>query len=401
MSLETEPVISLHDVSKRFVLHKDKSIKDRVLSFRNRGRSRSDFWALKDVSLDVPQGQTVGLIGHNGSGKSTLLKVIGGIIDTTNGSVRRRGRVAALLELGAGFHPDLSGRDNVYINAAILGMSTAETDAVFDDIVEFSGIGEFINNQVKFYSSGMYVRLAFAVAVHSDPDLLLVDEVLAVGDEPFQRKCMNKIREFQREGRTIVLVSHSAEQVADVCTRAIVLDGGQVVHDGDVGEGIRVLRGGYERNRLEASEVGPQPVSSGAVKINSVTVTADGVVVDGPVAHGSDLTFSISAEVHEPVDWVTGFTLQSMLGQTVYFVNTAGLKVQPPRKPGSYTIDFVVPGVNFGRERLLLSAGATTVDGIIIDNLEFAGYLDFEPDPVGGGIVQFTSSVHIKPAERK
>jgi len=394
-------VISLRDVSKRFVLHQDKSLKERVLYFRNRGKSRSEFWALKDVSLDVLQGQTVGLIGHNGSGKSTLLKVIGGIIDTTSGSVRRRGRVAALLELGAGFHPDLTGKDNVYINAAILGMSTAETDAVFDDIVEFSGIGDFIGTQVKFYSSGMYVRLAFAVAVHSDPDLLLVDEVLAVGDEPFQRKCMNKIREFQREGRTIVLVSHSAEQVADVCTRAIVLDAGEVVHDGDVGEGIRVLREGYERDRLESvSEKGSEkPDADGAIRIESVTVTANGTVVDGPVKTGSDLAFTIKAQVVKPVDWVTGFTLQSMLGQTVYFVNTEGLKVQPPRAIGTYEIEFLVPGVNFGRERLILSAGATTVGGVIIDNLQFAGHLDFEPDPSGGGIVQFPSSVEIRPAD--
>jgi len=393
-------VISLRDVSKRFVLHQDKSLKERVLYFRNREKSRSEFWALKDVSLDVLQGQTVGLIGHNGSGKSTLLKVIGGIIDTTSGSVRRRGRVAALLELGAGFHPDLTGKDNVYINAAILGMSTAETDAVFDDIVEFAGIGDFIGTQVKFYSSGMYVRLAFAVAVHSDPDLLLVDEVLAVGDEPFQRKCMNKIREFQREGRTIVLVSHSAEQVADVCTRAIVLDAGEVVHDGDVGEGIRVLREGYERDRLETvSEKGSEkPDADGAIRIESVTVKTGGAVVDGPVKTGSDLTFTIKAEVVKPVDWVTGFTLQSMLGQTVYFVNTEGLKVQPPRDVGTYEIDFMVPGVNFGRERLILSAGATTVGGVIIDNVQFAGHLDFEPDPSGGGVVQFPSTVSIHPA---
>ncbi|MCU1404028.1 MAG: transporter ATP-binding protein, partial [Glaciihabitans sp.] len=249
---DTEPVIRVVDASKRFVLHKDKSVKERILYFRHREKSKSDFWALRDVSMEVGLGETVGLIGHNGSGKSTLLKVIGGIFSPTTGTVYRRGRVAALLELGAGFHPDLSGRENVYLNAAILGMTTSETDAVFDQIVEFSGIGDFIESQVKFYSSGMYVRLAFAVAVHSDPDLLLVDEVLAVGDEPFQQKCMNKIRQFQREGRTIVLVSHSAEQVADVCNRTIVLDNGVIVHDGGVGEGIRVLREGYERDRVEA-----------------------------------------------------------------------------------------------------------------------------------------------------
>ena len=170
------------------------------------------------MSLEIGLGETVGLIGHNGSGQEHAAQGHRRHHPGDGGIVDRRGRLAALLELGAGFHPDLTGRENVYLNASILGLSTADTDAVFDAIVEFSGIGEFIDTQVKFYSSGMYVRLAFAVAVHVDPDLLLVDEVLAVGDEPFQRKCMNKIRQFQKEGRTIVLVSHSSDQVADVCT---------------------------------------------------------------------------------------------------------------------------------------------------------------------------------------
>jgi ABC-2 type transport system ATP-binding protein len=386
--VNTDPIISVRGASKRFVLHKDKSIKDRILYFRSREKSRSDFWALKDISLEVEQGQTVGLIGHNGSGKSTLLKLIGGIIDPTSGAVLRRGRVAALLELGAGFHPDLSGRANVYINAAILGLSTAETDAVFDDIVEFSGIGEFIETQVKFYSSGMYVRLAFAVAVHSDPDLLLVDEVLAVGDEPFQQKCMNKIREFQREGRTIVLVSHSAEQVADVCTRAVVLDAGHIVHDGDVGEGIRVLREGYERDRVAAA----------AKEQESADAAAH--VAGEPIEPGTPLTFTINAHVNKAVDWITGFTLQSMLGQTVYYLNTKGLGLETPTAPGSYAISFTLPGVNFGRERLIISAGAETDGGVTIDNLQNAGHLDFAPDPVGGGIVQFAATGAIHSVER-
>lgn len=186
----TSTIIKLDDVSKRFVLHKHKSVKERIVNFGRGRQFQEDFWALRDVDLEVPLGSTLGLVGHNGSGKSTLLKVIGGIIDPSMGTVSRRGRMAALLELGAGFHPDLSGRENVYLNAAILGLNQKEIDRYFDAIVDFSGIEAFIDTQVKFYSSGMYVRLAFAVAVHVDPDLLLVDEVLAVGDEPFQKKCM-------------------------------------------------------------------------------------------------------------------------------------------------------------------------------------------------------------------
>jgi ABC-2 type transport system ATP-binding protein len=235
-------VIRVHDVSKRFVIHKDKSIKERIVNFGRSRRHKDDFWALEDVSFEIQSGTTVGLVGRNGSGKSTLLKIIGGILQATSGGVERRGRLAALLELGAGFHPDLTGRENVYLNSAILGLSRKQTDDYFDSIVAFSEIGDFIDTQVKFYSSGMYVRLAFAIAVHVDPDVLLVDEVLAVGDEAFQQKCMAKIREFQAQGRTIVIVTHSSDQVIDLCDRAIVLSRGRVVFDGDAPEAIEVLR---------------------------------------------------------------------------------------------------------------------------------------------------------------
>lgn len=235
-------VIRLADVSKRFVIRKDKSLKERLVNFGRSQKHKDDFWALKDVNLEITAGSTVGLVGANGSGKSTLLKVIGGIIQPNSGYVERRGRLAALLELGAGFHPDLTGRENVYLNGSILGLSRQQVDDYFDSIVEFSEIGEFIDTQVKFYSSGMYVRLAFAISVHVDPDVLLVDEVLAVGDEPFQKKCMDKIREFQIEGRTIVLVSHSAEQVTDLCDRVVVMSHGNMIYDGEPHAGIAALR---------------------------------------------------------------------------------------------------------------------------------------------------------------
>lgn len=225
-------VLSVRNVTKRFVLRHENSIKERVLFFRRSNASRTDFVALDNISIDLEAGHTIGLIGHNGSGKSTLLKIIGGIIDPSEGDVLRRGRLAALLELGAGFHPDLTGRENVFMNAAILGMSREETEAKFDEIVDFAGIHEFIDTQVKFYSSGMFVRLGFAVAIHTDPDILLVDEVLAVGDEAFQRKCLERITQFQKDGRTIVLVTHNLSQVVELCDRAILLDHGRKVFDG-------------------------------------------------------------------------------------------------------------------------------------------------------------------------
>ncbi len=243
---ETPSVVVMTHLSKRFVIRKEKSLKERIVNFGRSNKHKDDFLALQDLNLDIKVGQTVGLIGHNGSGKSTLLKVIGGIIRPTTGVLRRRGQVAALLELGAGFHPDLTGRENIFMNGSILGLTRKQLAERFDEIVEFSGIGEFIETQVKFYSSGMYVRLAFAIAISVEPDILLVDEVLAVGDEAFQQKCMDKIREFQRDGCTIVLVSHSAEQIRDMCDRVVVLEHGKVIYDGDTEIGLATLSSSLE-----------------------------------------------------------------------------------------------------------------------------------------------------------
>ncbi|MCW2493589.1 MAG: transporter related protein, partial [Frankiales bacterium] len=198
----TDVAITAHEVSKRFASHTERatSIKERLV---RRKAASVDFYALRDVSLEIAHGQSVGLIGANGSGKSTLLKVLAGILRPTEGTVEARGRIASLLELGAGFNGELSGRENIYLNASLLGLTRRETDKLYDSIVEFAELAEFIDNPVKHYSSGMYVRLGFSVAVHVDPDILLVDEVLAVGDEHFQRKCLNKIAEFQQAGKTI------------------------------------------------------------------------------------------------------------------------------------------------------------------------------------------------------
>ena len=243
-------------VSKRFRLHHEKysSLKERVLHL---GRiPYEDFWALSDINLEIEEGETWGLLGHNGSGKSTLLKCINGILQPTTGRIEVRGRLAALLELGAGFHPDLTGRENVFLNASLLGLPRRETAGRFDEIVEFAELGQFIDNQVKFYSSGMYMRLGFAVAVNADPDVLLVDEVLAVGDESFQRKCLDRVRQFQREGRTIVFVTHAPDLVRQICDKAVVLDHGHQVASGTPGEAIRSYREHLLRagDRLELAQ---------------------------------------------------------------------------------------------------------------------------------------------------
>lgn len=236
--------ITCRNVRKKFVLRHTRSMKEAIvwLLTGRKGDLSKRFDALKDVSLDVEQGETVALLGLNGSGKSTLLKLISGVLQPDEGTVHTRGRVAGLIEVGAGFHHDLSGRDNVYLNGAILGMSQKQIDEMFDSIVEFAEIGEFIDTEVKFYSSGMYLKLAFSIAVHTDPEVFLIDEILAVGDEPFQRKCIFKINELAAAGKTLFVVSHDLDLVASVCKRGVLLEHGEVIMDGEVHEVVAELR---------------------------------------------------------------------------------------------------------------------------------------------------------------
>src|SRR6478609_3910942 len=235
--------IEVKKINKQFVLRHTRSLKETIvwLFTGRKGDLSKKFHALHDVDLEVQQGETVALLGLNGSGKSTLLKHISGVMLPDSGTVRTRGKVAGLIEVGAGFHHDLSGRDNVYLNGAILGMSQNQIDEMFDSIVEFSEIGEFIDTEVKFYSSGMYLKLAFSIAVHTDPEVFLIDEILAVGDEPFQRKCITKINELAAAGKTLFVVSHDLDLVASVCKRGVLLEHGEIIMDGEVHDVVREL----------------------------------------------------------------------------------------------------------------------------------------------------------------
>ena len=226
--------IQVHGVSKKFRLERNRpsSLKEAVLRI-GRTSDADDFWVLRDIDLDIAPGSFFGLIGHNGSGKSTLLRLMAGIHRPTTGTIETEGRLSALLELGSGFHPDLTGRENVYLNGAMLGLSRKQMAASMDQIIEFSGIGEFIDEPVKIYSSGMYVRLGFAVAVNVDPELLLVDEVIAVGDEEFQRRCMTHMNKLRAAGTTIVLVSHNIQLMSDLCDTLGWLDHGRLMMVGD------------------------------------------------------------------------------------------------------------------------------------------------------------------------
>jgi ABC-2 type transport system ATP-binding protein len=391
-------IIRVNDVSKRFVLHKHKSLKERIVSFNSARRHREDFWALRDINLDIELGTTVGLVGHNGSGKSTLLKVIGGIIEPTSGSVQRRGRMAALLELGAGFHPDLTGRENVYLNAAILGLNQREIDRYFDSIVDFSGIEEFIDTQVKFYSSGMYVRLAFAVAVHVDPDLLLVDEVLAVGDEPFQRKCMDKITEFQREGRTIVVVSHSASQVGRLCDRVVVMNHGEMVFDGGPADGLRVLRFGYEEQRLhEERSRGVAVSSTSRAHISSIAIKSDEAIDKKTVRSGDDMTieFAYSLTEKQP-PLIAGIAIETAQGEPIYGLNTKMLNLVLPTEPGAHSVDFAFTRQAIGAGQFVLRGSLETTDGDSLDRLNPASSFSIYDPPAGTGYVRLDVEARIR-----
>lgn len=278
-------VISMHDVRKKYRLFNSplERLKEALHPFRK--HYHREFWALNGVSVDIPKGQTIGILGRNGSGKSTLLQIVAGILQPTSGSLVVQGRVSALLELGAGFNPEFTGRENVMLNGAITGVSRDEMMARMPQIEAFADIGEFFDQPVKTYSSGMFVRVAFAVAIHVDPDILVVDEALSVGDAKFQNKCFGKFSEFQKAGKTILFVTHNANLVPSLCSRAVVLDAGQVMFDGDVVRAVDFhydLLFSQERKAAVVSNSIPQDSStcdsnshSSAVVIMSGSQTAD------------------------------------------------------------------------------------------------------------------------------
>jgi lipopolysaccharide transport system ATP-binding protein len=309
--LSTEPAIEVRSVRKKFRVANDRrtNVKEALVR-RGRGSRHRDFYAVDDVSFTIPRGSTYGLIGHNGSGKSTLLKTIAGIHLPTSGEIVTHGRVTAMLEVGAGFHPELSGRENIYLNGAILGMTRKQIDAAMDDIIEFSGLAEFIDTPVKVYSSGMYVRLGFAIAVNLDPEILIVDEIVAVGDEEFQRRCLDYLHDLRERGTTIVVVSHSLAMIQQLCDRVAWLDHGHLVADGPAEEicerYLDAVNAAEEKYLRDSGAKQPSGngdrEGTGAVRITDLSTVDDDGDPRSLAANGEPVTFRVAYEVNEPVD---------------------------------------------------------------------------------------------------
>jgi ABC-2 type transport system ATP-binding protein len=385
--------IVVDGVSKSFRISTEpaSSLKERLVRLR-RGNYEV-FQALHGVDLTVEQGETVGILGHNGSGKSTLLKCIAGILTPSAGEVRVRGRLASLLELGAGFHPDLTGRENVYINAAFYGMGRRAIDRVLDDIVDFAELVQFIDEPVKHYSSGMYVRLGFAVAVNLDPDVLLVDEVLAVGDEAFQVKCLSRIKRFQAEGRTIVFVTHAAETVRQICDRAIVLDHGRLILDGEPGKAIRVFRE-HLHGQLDVKGVVQGERGTGA--ISAVRVRHPNEATRRHLRPGESL--SVEVDLHADVvvaQPVLDIEIGDRNGQAIYHIDTDGLGQPLASLVEDRTVRIAIRGIWLLDGEFPISLKLSDrASGEVIDWREAAASFEVADDGKADGTVAF--DVHVE-----
>ena len=369
--------IRAQELSKMFRLHTERrtSLKERVV--RGRGDKGNEFWALRDATFDVKRGSMFGIIGHNGSGKSTALKVMAGIYRPTSGRVEVNGKMSALLELGAGFHGELTGRENIVLNASILGLSRKQIDRAMDDIIDFAGLGRFIDSPVKTYSSGMYVRLGFAVAVKVDPEILVIDEVIAVGDEDFQRKCFDYIAMLRRRGSTIVIVTHAMGLVTDRCDTAMWLDRGEVQELGP----SRQVVDAYMRkvNAAEAERVATAPAEeathypprrgSGEIRVTAIELL-------DPT--GTPVNFLLSGK---PGIIRMHFYAEAEMEDVIFglgFFNELGANVSGPNsgRHGSRTITPGVGHIDFDMPEVLLAAGSYTVSTAVVSYGDFVDYLD-------------------------
>jgi ABC-2 type transport system ATP-binding protein len=403
--------IDVRNVSKRFRLAHGQynTVKERIIH-GGRRKSTEDFWALSDVSLTVKAGETVGILGRNGSGKSTLLKCICGVLQPTSGEVAVKGKLAALLELGAGFQMDLTGRENIYLNGSLLGMSKREIEKSFDAIVDFSELEDFIDGPVKFYSSGMTVRLGFAVAVNVDPDILVIDEVLAVGDERFQRKCVDRVKQFQKEGRTILLVTHAADTVRSICDRGVVLSHGHMIADADPGEATRIFRERLMAEGAGMSIVDPAHVavpatpdmvgnegigeqgaggeSTRPVRFRSVHRVYSGDNTVPYMTTGEDLTIRVEYEaLRATEDVVFSLEIRDDTGNAIMRTDTSIIGVRIDASAGMGVMHFGIVNMPLLDGSFSFALGIQSRSGILYDWQEDAGTFEvMNPTKVTGAV---------------
>jgi ABC-type polysaccharide/polyol phosphate transport system ATPase subunit len=381
-------------VTKTFRLHREKTNSIKAL-VAGRGRTKYDeFTALNDVTFNVSEGEVFGVIGENGSGKSTLLKCMAGILQPNSGSVRVHKRMSALLELGAGFHPELSGRDNVFLNAAILGMSRRDIAGRFDAIVDFSGLASFIDAPVKTYSSGMYVRLAFAVAINVDPRLLIIDEILAVGDVSFQQRCLEKFVDFRNEGRTIILVTHAMSTVKDMCDRAIWLTHGVITGEGDPSDLVEAYTESMlgTRDRSGASS----RHGSGEIQITSVELfTGDGLEPVKRFRTGDSVRVRMHYQALQPVPKpVIAIEIESLGGAVVTAPCTRDVGLIPEDLSGEGTVEVELEAISLLPGTYDLHTSITDFNrSHIYDNLHVA----FRFDVMSGKPYESAGVVTVRP----
>lgn len=364
--------VEISNISKRYRIGHQAgyaTLRDSIASGANKILKREpkatteDFWALKDISFSIPQGQRIGIIGRNGAGKSTLLKIISRITSPTTGEIKLHGRVASLLEVGTGFHPELSGRENIYLNGAILGMTRKEIQKKFDEIVAFSEIEKFLDTPVKRYSSGMYVRLAFAVAAHLDSDILIVDEVLAVGDAQFQKKCLGKMQDVAGQGRTILFVSHNMAAINQLCDRAILLSSGKVAADGNtetiINDYFTTANAQAEIVELTSPDVRKNSLENSGVKWQSIALRNNAGQATDHLGFGEPFTVELAVKVEKSVEDVKlAFAIQSALGFALFnsFQNESDLPSS--YEPGRYTFCAKVENNPFAPGLYEISLGA-------------------------------------------
>jgi lipopolysaccharide transport system ATP-binding protein len=387
----SKPVVEIHGVGKRYQLGESKqrylSLREEIMrrlspSARRARRAKCEFWALRHVDLSIQPGEAIGVIGRNGAGKSTLLKILSQITPPTEGKIVMRGRVGSLLEVGTGFHPELTGRENIFLNGAILGMRRAEIKRKFDEIVAFAEVEEFLDTPVKRYSSGMYVRLAFAVAGHLEPEILLVDEVLAVGDVAFQNKCLGKMGEVAHSGRTVLFVSHNMGMIAELCQRAVCLDHGQVRV---VGPAREVIASYVEsQTKAEPRWLRPNDVGKPRVSLQSVQLLCQKGEPIKIVDFNEPFQLELIYDVHEPVQGCTAvwsIDTAENLPLAVSSERDSTTLEHEVRKVGRYRAVCALPG------KLLRHGLYHVTAGVVIENREIIdlhkNVLAFEVSAVG------------------